>query len=293
MLRLLSLQAYNWGYAPFMHPLPIGQLTLCYGGNGSGKTTYLTGIALLLGVSRLPKGKSYDDYVREGENWAFLQAVAANTPDATGKRPFDQIISNPQKEDICTLTCMLICKSGEWKRSYFIMPGGPATPSPTGRIDPCYTFTLDKYRSALELVGVRPATMRLLELGITGLHDMHDPRRLFDFFVDLIGSESIRATYTKARSEWRKAQEVLEHTQLRHQRQVDEVASIGKAIEVQRKRRKLEQELGRYQRFVEHAHLRALRFTHHDKSLSHQNLTLLIQQGKQELESRSRNQAAS
>jgi chromosome segregation ATPase len=291
MLRLLSLQAYNWGYAPFMHPLPIGLLTLCYGDNGSGKTTYLTGIGLLLGVSRLPKGKSYDHYVREGENWAFLQAVAANPPDATGKRPFDQIIPNPQKENTCTLTCMLIYKSGEWKRSYYIMPGGPTTPSPTGRVDLRYTFTPDKYRSALELVGVRPATMRLLELGISGLHDMHDPRRLFDFFVDLIGSESIRATYTKARSEWRKAQDVLENTQLRHHRQADEVASIGKAIETQRKRRKLEQDFVRYQRFADHANLRTLRLTYHDQSLSYQNLSLLIQQVEQELKALSQRRA--
>ena len=73
MLQLLAFQSYNWGYTPFMEPLPIGLLTLCYGNNGSGKTTYLTGIGLLLGVARLPTGHTYDRYVREGENWAFLK----------------------------------------------------------------------------------------------------------------------------------------------------------------------------------------------------------------------------
>src|SRR6266702_5173596 len=132
MLQLLAFQVYNWGYAPFMNPLPVGLLTLCYGDNGSGKTTYLTGIGLLLGVSRFPKGKSYDHYVREGENWAFLKAVAANTPDANRKRPFDHIIPNPLQHDTCTLACLLVYKQGEWKRTYYIVPGKEFEPAPGG-----------------------------------------------------------------------------------------------------------------------------------------------------------------
>ncbi len=205
MLRLLAFQSYNWGYTPFMEPLPIGLLTLCYGNNGSGKTTYLTGIGLLLGVARLPTGHTYDRYVREGENWAFLKAVAANHPGPDGKRPFDQIIPDRQGHDTCTLACMLVYKAGEWKRSYYIVPGEEFQPDPEQRVDPSYSFIAEKYRASLQHVGIRPASLRLLELGITGLREIREPKRLFDFFVDLIGRETTRATYAQARREWRQA----------------------------------------------------------------------------------------
>ena len=238
MLRLLAFQSYNWGYTPFMEPLPIGLVTLCYGNNGSGKTTYLTGIGLLLGVARLPTGHTYDRYVREGENWAFLKAVAANHPGPDGKRPFDQIIPDPRGHDTCTLACMLVYKAGEWKRSYYIVPGEEFQPDPEQRVDPSYSFIAEKYRASLQHVGIRPASLRLLELGITGLREVREPKRLFDFFVDLIGRETIRATYAQARREWRLAQEQLENTLTRYHRQQEEVEVIGKAIQAQRQRRK-------------------------------------------------------
>lgn len=273
MLQLLAFQAYNWGYAPFMHPLPIGLLNLCYGDNGSGKTTYLTGISLLLGVSRLPKGKKADHYIREGENWAFLKAVANNSPGGDGKRPFDRLLPNIQQHDTCTLACLFVYKHSEWKRTYYIVPGETFEPKPEGRFDSSCTFSAEKYREALEQIGVRSATMRLLELGVTGMHDLYELRRLFTFFVELIGSETIRANYTQARREWQNAEKLLETTQTRFSQQEDEIEYIGKAIEAQRKRRELEQAQISYQYFVDHARLRSLKISYEEKKNRHNFLT--------------------
>lgn len=292
MIRLLSYQVHNWGYAPFMNPLPVGALTLCFGENGSGKTTYLTGIGLLLGVPRLPKEKSYEQYVREGENWDFLKAVVHNGADERGKRPFDALIPDSHLHDTCTLALMIVNKAGEWRRSYYIVPGDTFAPSPTSHSIPTsYLFPFEKYRSALEQLGVRAATMRLLELGVTGLHDMHEPRRLFDFFVDLIGSEATRVEYTRARREWRKAQDALEHTHARFLRQDEEVKAIGTAIESQRTYRSLLNDQHHYQQFLAHAHVRDLKTAYMDKTKTHQRLVLQKAQLDRDLSAHSLRQA--
>src|SRR6185312_3658644 len=130
MFKMLALQLFNWGYTPLLEPLPIGQVNILYGHNGSGKTTYLTAIALLLGIARLPPGHSYDCYIREGAQWAFLRIVADNQPAADGIRPFDRIIPNPDGYCQTTLACLLTRKSGNWQRTYYIVPGPDFQPEP-------------------------------------------------------------------------------------------------------------------------------------------------------------------
>ena len=268
MLQLLFFQTYNWGYAPFLEPLPIGLMTLCYGDNGSGKTTHLTGLGLLLGVARLPRGKKIDEYIRAGEGWAFLKAIANNAPNAQGKRPFDALVPNPNRLDICTLACRIKLQQGEWKYTYFIVPGDTFEPTAEGRGDPTYTFTRDKYRAALEQVGVRSATMRLLEVGVTGIQDMYAPRDLFDFFVKLIGNETIRSQYIEARREWRRATEQMESTLSQYLKQEKEIREIGKAIEMQKKRNDLISTRIHAERFVDHARLNALRIFYQEKTIT-------------------------
>lgn len=261
MLQMQTFQSFNWGYTPFMEPLPIRRVTLLYGSNGSGKTTYLTGIGLLLGISRLPRGQTFERYVREGASWAFLKATVANLPAEDGVRPFDRIVPNPLGQCQSTLACMLVYKSGTWERTHYIVPGEDFQPEPEKKVDRTYVFSPDKYRQALEQVGVRQALLRLLELGITGIRDMQDPRSLFDFFVKLIGREEIRANYNRARSAWREAQDAAEHLQVRYEREAREVEAIEQHIQLQRQRRAFEQEILLCQRLVEHAHLRELRMT--------------------------------
>ena len=120
MLRLKGLQLYNWGFAPFQVPLPIGNITLLQGRNGSGKTTYLNALTLLLGANHLPKRQRFERFVYPDAEWAFLRALADNKPDRQGKRPFDPVFG-PMLEETVTLACVLERKSN-WQRSYYIIP---------------------------------------------------------------------------------------------------------------------------------------------------------------------------
>lgn len=260
ILKLNALQVYNWGYAPFLEPLPIGDLTLLYGANGSGKTTYLTALGLLLGVRSLPRGESFDRYIRYGEEWAFLRAIVDNHPDEKGTRPFSHIIPNAEDCDQCTLACMIVYQSGSWQRQYFIVPGADFMPEPKVKTDhPHYRFKLKTYQQALEAVGVRQALLKLLELGVLGIRDMREPKALFDFFVKLVGSEEIRENYNQARRNWREARDRTDRLQDRYEIQKKDLSEIETQIKIQRQRREITARLSQNQALVDHAKLRDMR----------------------------------
>src|SRR5262245_27343225 len=208
MLRLLAVQTFNWGYTEFCDPIPIGQMTLLYGDNGGGKSTMLNAIAILLGCRTLPERKPITEYIYEGENWAFVRAIADNRPDGHGRRPFDGVVPNPLLDEHVTLACLLECRGGSWQRKYFIVPGDDFVPHPDRKTDK--PFTHEAYREAMELVGVRQALLTLLEIGTLGVRDMREPRPLFQFFLKLIGSEEIRDRYYSARRAWRDARQHME-----------------------------------------------------------------------------------
>ncbi|MBK8129468.1 MAG: hypothetical protein IPK53_11420 [bacterium] len=131
MLRLKGLQLYNWGFAPFQVPLPIGDITLLQGRNGSGKTTYLSALTLLLGANHLPKRQRFERFIYPDAEWAFLRAWPI-TNQINGKRPFDPVFGSMFEETV-TLACVLERKSS-WQRTYYIIPGD-YVPEPQKRPD--------------------------------------------------------------------------------------------------------------------------------------------------------------
>ena len=283
MLQMSAFQSFNWGYTPFLDPLPIGQMTLLYGRNGSGKTTYLTALGLLLGVQRLQTGQTFDRYIREGANWAFLRAIVDNHPAADGKRPFDRIVPNPDGLCYSTLACMLVSRSGSWQRTYFIVPGRDFQPEPEKKVDKAYVFTAEKYRQALEQVGVRQALLSLLEMGTAGLRGMREPIELFKFFVRLVGSETIRTKYNSARREWREAQAQADRLQARYDHDAHAVEETGKTIQIQRQRRLIEQKLLQYRLLIDHARLRDAKKAREQRQAELQRQALDKQQAEREL----------
>jgi chromosome segregation protein len=261
MLRLRTLQMFNWGYSPFQVALPIGNITLLQGRNGSGKTTYLNAIAILLGVRRLPKQQALDKFVYPGEEWAFIRGAADNTPDSRGRRPFDEII--PTLENRVTLACMLERKEGGWHRSYFIVPGDDFAPNPERAVDKSSRFNQEDYRRALAHVGVRDALLNLLELGLYGLRESsRDPGSRFQFFLKLVGDQQIYDRYKTARDEWWKQREVTRHLEGRLAEEEGKLAEWEKKIKVLRQRRDAQVRKERAEKLVKHADVRDLRRQH-------------------------------
>lgn len=256
MLRLEALQLYNWGYAPYHQPLPVGDITLLRGNNGSGKTTYLTGIALLLGL-RQPHRQNFDRFLYPGADWGFIRGLACNRPDAKGQRPFDQILPATY-EDQVTLACVLERNGGRWQRDYYIVPGD-FIPDPERKVDKQFQFNYTQYCSMLAQVGVRDALLRLLELGLVGVRGIsNDPAARFQAFLKLVGDETIQQRYAEAKDKWQ-----VQRDQTLHK--VDELRdaeSKREELEEQarfaRKRREFKTQLARAELFLPHAQMREL-----------------------------------
>lgn len=258
MLRLQELQVFNWGYAPFQRPLPIGDVTLLQGRNGSGKTTYLSAIALLLGVRHLPKRQSIDKFIYPGQDWGFIRAVTDNSPQPNGRRPFDSII--PTLEDSVTLGCLLERRQGGWQRSYYIVPGADFEPGPETVVRKDYQFKHDDYRRTLAHVGVRDALLNLLELGLYGLRDAaRDPSSRFQFFLKLVGNEDIQHAYRDAREIWWKQRDETQLFEERLRKEESELGKMEETLKTLRRRRELKVRLERDRLFTEHAEVRTLR----------------------------------
>lgn len=258
MLRLQALQLFNWGYAPFQVDLPIGNITLLQGRNGSGKTTYLNAIALLLGVRSLPKRQAFDKFVYPDQDWAFIRGIANNRPDANNQRAFSQVLGS--LEDEITLACMVERKEGSWHRSYFIVPGGDFMPDPELRVDKSYRFNQEEYRKALAHVGVRDALLNLLELGLYGLREAsRDPISRFQFFLKLVGNQDILDRYNRARDAWWTQRDTTRNLEERLRQEETRLAEWEKKIQVLRQRRECRLRKERAERLIKHAEWRDLK----------------------------------
>ncbi len=257
MLRLKALQMYNWGYAPYQEPLPVGDITLLRGNNGSGKTTYLTGIALLLGM-RQPRHQSIDRYLHPGADWAFIRGLAHNEPDAGGNRPFDEILPATY-EDTVTLACVLEVKGGRWQRSYYIVPGD-FTPDPEGKVEKEFQYTQTDYRKMLSYVGVRDALLRLLEMGLFGVQDIsRDPASRFQFFLNLVGDEDIQQQYDSARQAWIAQQQQTLHLVDELTRAEEKLKQLETQVQIAKQRRRHRASAERARAFLPHAEIRERR----------------------------------
>lgn len=257
MLRLKGLQLYNWGFAPFQVPLPIGDITLLQGRNGSGKTTYLSALTLLLGANHLPKRQRFERFIYPDAEWAFLRALADNKPDKRGKRPFDPVFGSMFEETV-TLACVLERKSS-WQRTYYIIPGD-YVPEPQKRPDKKYQFPQNEYRQMLRHVGVRDALLNLLEVGLHGLRDIaRDPRSRFDFFLKLVGDEETQERYQSAKNEWYRQREQTVHLEDKLAQDSHNLEAMAEAVKVARQRREWQETLDQAALLEKHAQARDTR----------------------------------
>src|SRR5690349_13159822 len=105
MFKILRLSFSNWDcWRPVSVPLdePIVMLA---GPNGSGKTTFLDGIRIILNAPRLSTKRRRNKYMRDRRQMTVVTAVVSNYEEGNGNRPFRCLNI---ADDVVTLACVLL-----------------------------------------------------------------------------------------------------------------------------------------------------------------------------------------
>ena len=90
MFQFKSIELMNWDFWPHFE-LPFDErIIMLAGPNGSGKTTFLDSLRLLLGAKSLSTGRKMSKYLRSGDKVAMIKGVVTNQL-RHGKRPFRQL----------------------------------------------------------------------------------------------------------------------------------------------------------------------------------------------------------
>lgn len=204
MFHIKQLELVHWDYwRRFSLPLDAQIITIV-GPNGSGKTTLLDALRTLFAL-RCSGKRDFRRYVRRADrSFAWIRAVVANQPGATGRRPFF-----PCLRDEVTLACRIRRAGGEWTRDYTIVDGDLPIEALEQGED---WIGLRDYQSRLAWGGLTPAIAKVLALeqGDTDKLCEYSPKALLELVFDVFGDKEVLDNYDAAREEQKNAERELE-----------------------------------------------------------------------------------
>ncbi|MDT3671700.1 MAG: AAA family ATPase [Aromatoleum sp.] len=204
MFHIKQLELVHWDYwRRFSLPLDAQIITIV-GPNGSGKTTLLDALRTLFAL-RCSGKRDFRRYVRRAErSFAWIRAVVANKPGASGRRPFF-----PCLNDEVTLACRIRRAGGEWTRDYTIVDGD----QPIEVLEHGDDWVgLRDYQSRLAWGGLTPAIAKVLALeqGDTDKLCEYSPKALLELVFDVFGDKEVLDNYDAAREEQKSAERELD-----------------------------------------------------------------------------------
>lgn len=204
MFEFRSLELMNWDYWPHFE-LPFDErIIMLAGPNGSGKTTFLDSLRLLLGAKTLSTGRKLSKYLRGGDKVAMVKGLVTNHL-RHGKRPFrNQGIST----DDVTLVCLLENRGGSWEKRFAILPGNASTQEIQAHekwLGP------EEYARALRMAGLPRTLLKILALeqGETNKLCEKSPTELLKYLLEIQGDKQTLDRYSDALENYRASEKEL------------------------------------------------------------------------------------
>lgn len=243
MFNFKSVELMNWDFWPHFE-LPFDErIIMLAGPNGSGKTTFLDSLRLLLGAKTLSTGRKLSKYLRSGDKVAMIKGVVTNQL-RHGKRPFRHLGYSTEE---VTLVCLLENKGGAWEKKFSILPGNAdaATIQASER-----WFGPEEYGKNLHSAGLPRTLLKILALeqGETNKLCQKSPTELLKYLLEIQGDKQTLDRYSDALENYRASEKELfvqgqkelamEKNVLDHERKaVDAATYHAKVGELERLRR--------------------------------------------------------
>ena len=206
MFTFKAIELLNWDWWAHIR-LPLDDdVVLVAGPNGSGKTTFLDALRVLLNATRLSTSRKLPQYLCEDTGVAVVKAVVDNRHRrAVGRRPFAHL---GLFGDEATLACVMERRAGAWERKYLILDGDPP-------IDAVRTATPAwkpmEFSRELEAAGVPRTLLRILALEQGETHKLAErsPEQLLEYVLEMQGDKAALERYDEARSSYLQSQRDL------------------------------------------------------------------------------------
>lgn len=233
MFSFKAIELMNWDLWDHIRVPVDEQVVMIAGPNGSGKTTFLDAMRILLGARTLSTSRKVNEYMRGETAVAVVKGVVSNPlRRGFGRRPFTH---RGIFQDEATLACILTRKSGHWARRYAILPGD--APIQLLREQPGL-LSPEEYAADLEKASLPRTLLKILALeqGETNKLCRRTPQQLLEYVLEMQGDKQVMDNYAGARESY-----LLSARELREQEE--------KAYEVARHVQILERDARGYERF--------------------------------------------
>jgi len=207
MIRIERIELLGWDMQPDQYLLLRPGVNLLTGENGSGKTSILDAIKMVLGARRIGRDRTAEDYLRTRDpQVAMVRAVIDNRSDDASRRPFDAL-GGGYEGDLVSLAVVFRATDDGYARQYHILDGDLSPLAPGVETRP---FTARDYRQRLDRLGLSGSFRRLLATpqGEVASLCRQNPSELFDLLYDFIGGKEVYEHWQALRRDFEKVEKL-------------------------------------------------------------------------------------
>lgn len=206
MFRFKALELMNWDCYPHYRVPLDGDIILLVGQNGSGKTTFLDALRVLLNGPRLSKSRNLHHYIQPDVEVAMIKAVVTNQL-VGNKRPFAHL--GIYGDTDVSLVCLMYNRGPQKvEKEYFILKGDVPSEELAKLKNGLKPL---QYSRQMEEAGVSRSTLKLiaLEQGQTDRIGQLTPKELLELVMDITGNREIIRRYEEAKNNYRASYQQL------------------------------------------------------------------------------------